>query len=97
MSARSPIVFWPGRLPFKVPTTPVLASPRCTSMPHEHELVGHDLRGALLLEGGFGMAMDVAADGGELGVIAGKQIGRELGHGSFVSGTETSRRRRALP
>ena len=70
MSARRPIVFWPGRLPFKVPTTPVLASPRWTSMPQDLQLVGHDLRGALLLEGGFGMAMDVAADGGQLGVIS---------------------------
>jgi hypothetical protein len=32
---------------------------------------------ALLLEGGLGMAMDVAADGGELGRGTGKEIGRE--------------------
>ena len=72
MSARRPIVFWPGRLPFSVPTTPVLASPRWTSMPQDGELVGHDLRGARAPRRRFGMAMDVAADGGELGVIAGE-------------------------
>ena len=45
------------------------------------QLVGHDLRGPLLLEGGLGMAMDVAADGGELGRGGGEEIGRETGHG----------------
>jgi len=39
-----------------------------------HQFVGHDLRGALLLERGFGMAMDVATNDGELGVIAGQKI-----------------------
>jgi hypothetical protein len=45
------------------------------------QLVCHDLRGALFLEGGLGMAMDVAADGSELGGGAGEEIGRETGHG----------------
>ena len=44
------------------------------------QLLGHDLRGALFLEGGLGMAMDVAADGGQLSVIASKKIGGESGH-----------------
>jgi hypothetical protein len=35
------------------------------------ELAGHDRGGALLLEGGFRMAMDVAANRGELGAVAG--------------------------
>src|SRR5688572_33307098 len=38
MSARKPMVFWPGRLPFSVPTTPVVASPRWTSIPHDCSL-----------------------------------------------------------
>ena len=45
------------------------------------ELVGDDLRGARLLEGSLGMAMDVAADGGQLGRQAGQTIGRDMGHG----------------
>ena len=56
------------------------------------QLVGDDLRGPLLLEGRLGMAMDVAADGGEFGSQAG-----ELGRGDMSHGGETSRRRRALP
>jgi hypothetical protein len=39
------------------------------------QLVGHDLRGARLLERGLGMAMDVAADGGEFGSQAGELAG----------------------
>jgi hypothetical protein len=71
MSARRPIVFWPGRLRADHASLGQAAmhldAPRC-------ELVGHDLRGALFLEGGFGVAMDVAADGGQVGVIAGQKI-----------------------
>ena len=53
--------------------------------------VGHDLGGALLLEGGLRMAMDVAADGGEIGLVGGEEIGRETGHGLPSVGAETSR------
>jgi len=56
------------------------------------QLVGHDLRGALLFEGGLGMAMDVAADGGQAGVVGGQEIGRKAGHGIPFPGAETSRR-----
>ena len=56
------------------------------------ELVGHDLRGARLLEGGLGMAMDVASDGGKLGCEAGETVGGDVGHAR-----ETSSRRHALP
>src|ERR1043165_8991090 len=45
------------------------------------QLVCHDLGSALFLEGGLGMAMDVAADGGELGGGTGEEVGRETGHG----------------
>ena len=78
MSARRPIVFWPGRLPFSVPTTPVVASPRWISMPHEVSLSATICAVRCLLEGGFGMAMDVAADGGQLGREAGETVGRDV-------------------
>ena len=85
MSARRPIVFWPGRVPLRVPTTPVVASPRWISMPQRGELVGDDLRGARLLEGGLGMAMDVAADGGQLGRQAGETVRGDMGHGGRLA------------
>ena len=43
-------------------------------MPQEVSLSATICGGALLLEGGLGMAMDVAADGGELGVVGRQQI-----------------------
>jgi hypothetical protein len=45
------------------------------------ELVGNDLRRARLLEGGLGMTMDVAADGGQLGGEAGQTVGSYVAHG----------------
>jgi len=44
------------------------------------ELVGHDLRGPLLLEGGLGMTVDVTTDGSEIGQVVGEKIGCVTGH-----------------
>ena len=65
MSARSPMDF--NELPLrKVPTSPVLPSPRVTSRPHSCELGGDDVGGAVFLVGQLGMGVDVAADGSDL-------------------------------
>ena len=42
------------------------------------QLVGHDLRRARLLEGGLGMAMNIAADGRQLGRQAGEAVGGDV-------------------
>jgi hypothetical protein len=44
------------------------------------ELVGHDLGRPLLLEGGFGMTVDVTTDGGEVGQVRGEKVGSVTGH-----------------
>ena len=44
------------------------------------QLLRNDVGGALLLEGGLGMAMDVASDGGELSLGGGEHVGCETGH-----------------
>ena len=75
MSARRPIVFWPGRLPLSVPTTPVVASPRWISMPHEVSLSATICAVRVSSKASLGMAMDVAADGGQLGRQAGEAVG----------------------
>jgi len=49
------------------------------------ELVGHDLRCPLLLERGFGMAVDVATNDGEIGQVVGEKIGCVTGHGRKTS------------
>ena len=65
MSARSPIER--GELPTRsTPTTPVLPTPRCTSMPNAGEPLGDELGGALLLEAELGMRVDVAPPRGQL-------------------------------
>ncbi len=56
------------------------------------QFVGHDLRRPLLLEGGLGMTVDVAADGGEAGVVGRQQVGRKSGHVLPFAGAKTSRR-----
>ena len=61
------------------------------------ELVGHDLRGADLLEGRLGVTMDVASDGGQVGGLGGQQVGGDAGHGvRILSRGETSRSRSAV-
>ena len=74
MSARRPIVFWPGRLPFERADHAGGGEPAMDLDAPRGELVGDDLRGARLLEGGLGMAMDVAADVGQLGREAGEAV-----------------------
>ena len=70
MSARRPIARpLADFLPLTTPTRPVLARPRCTSMPQRGEPVGDQLRGAVLLEGELGMGVDVAPDVRQLGVV----------------------------
>ena len=65
MSALSPIAR--SELPRRiVPTTPVVARPRCTSQPHSASFVATSIGGALLLEPDLGMGVDVAADRGQL-------------------------------
>mgnify|MGYP003326132312 CR=1 FL=1 len=46
---------------------------------------GDDLGGAPLLEGGLGMAMDVAADRGQVGLIGGELVRRQAAHDRFPS------------
>ena len=48
------------------------------------ELLCHDLGGPDLLEGGLGMTMDVASDGGQLGGLGSQHLGGEAGHGMIA-------------
>ena len=65
MSARRPMDF--NELPLRrVPTTPVLPSPRVTSRPHSVSLAATMSDVRVFLEAELGMGMDVAADGGDL-------------------------------
>src|SRR5262249_32139134 len=68
-----------------------LAQPAMDLDAPRSEPVGDDLGGPLLLEGGLGMAMDIAADGGEIGLLGGQEMGCKAGHRGPSVPPESSR------
>ena len=64
---------WPAR---STPTTPVRPMPRCTSMPQRFQPLGDQGGGAVLLEAGLGMGVEVAPPGGQLVLVAADMLDR---------------------
>ena len=90
MSARRPMLR--GALPRRrVPTTPVLARPRCTSQPNSASLAATRSDGAVLLEAELRMGMDVAADARQLRLKL-EQAGDDR-HGRSLGGRRRERLR----
>ena len=81
-SARSPIARWPGRLPFERADDAGLADALGDLDAPGAQLLGDQRGGAHLLEAGLGMAVDVAADLDQFGLVGLQLVDDVVAHES---------------